>query len=93
MQNIENKTLEYSILSILSKGYCTGKELLSKLEEARVGFDFSKFFPILSKLTLSNLLCSNWSTSKLGLNEKYYYLTGRGEKYLREINTVANVLF
>jgi PadR family transcriptional regulator, regulatory protein PadR len=79
-----NKPLDYIILSILAKGYNSATGIINFLKESKIGFESNRFYPTLSRLNSSSLLCSNWLTKENGLPEKYYFLTQVGENFLSQ---------
>lgn len=85
MKTIRNKTaLAYQVLKVLREHFACAEEIKDKLKIEHVDYPGKYFFPVLSYLQLNSFLCYNW-ISKAGQQIKYFYLTPKGDKYLKRI--------
>ncbi len=87
---MKTKSLAYLILKTLEKHYLCAAEICQKLKSDQIDFDSGNFFPTLSQLQLSNLLCYSWNKDYKGHPVKYYHLTKNGLYYIQSINFKMN---
>ena len=78
--------LEYCILSVLSRNSCYASDIIRELKGARVIVVEGTLYPILTRQKNAGLLSYRWEESPQGPPRKYYELTGKGKKYLDELD-------
>ncbi|PKP26597.1 MAG: PadR family transcriptional regulator [Bacteroidetes bacterium HGW-Bacteroidetes-2] len=91
--NIENTkaqmrkgVLEYCILSILKDGEAYTSDLLETLKDAKMLVVEGTVYPLLTRLKNAGLLSYRWEESTSGPPRKYYELTEKGKKSLKELD-------
>lgn len=91
---IENATaqmrkgvLEYCTLSILSEKDSYASDIIKKLKEASLIVVEGTMYPMLTRLKNAEYLSYRWEESTQGPPRKYYKLTTKGEKFLKELHT------
>ncbi|RLC38356.1 PadR family transcriptional regulator [Candidatus Falkowbacteria bacterium] len=80
--------LEFCILLVISKGQAYASDILKELKKANLIVVEGTMYPLLSRLKNSGLLSYDWEESKQGPPRKYYSLTSKGEKFLKELMKV-----
>lgn len=81
-------TLEYCILLLLQKKAAYTSDIMQSLQEADLIVVEGTLYPLLTRLKNSGLLAYNWVESTQGPPRKYYELTEKGERFLKELETV-----
>ena len=78
--------LSLAVLASLAPGRVYGLELLRRLEaEAGMTVPEGTIYPLLSRLKAAGLVDSEWVEAEAGHPRKYYTLTDRGRRRLREM--------
>lgn len=77
--------LEFCILLIISKGNVYTNDILKELKTADLIVVEGTIYPLLSRLKNSGILNYSWRESKTGPPRKYYCLTDKGGKTLRDL--------
>ena len=75
------------VLSILSGGESYGYEILQQvgtLSGGEVEWSDGMLYPVLHRLEKEGLVNARWETADSGRRRKYYRLTARGKKRLRQ---------
>jgi PadR family transcriptional regulator PadR len=92
--NIENTqaqmrkgVLEYCILSILNNGEAYPSEIIEQLKQGKLIVVEGTLYPLLTRLKNAELLSYRWEESTSGPPRKYYQLTDKGKKFLKELAT------
>ena len=92
--NIENTqaqmrkgVLEYCILSILNNGEAYPSEIIEQLKQGKLIVVEGTLYPLLTRLKNADLLSYRWEESTSGPPRKYYQLTEKGKKFLKELAT------
>ena len=79
-------TLDLAVLASLWPAPAYGLELLKRLEStANLVVPEGTIYPLLSRLKAEGLLTSKWEEAEAGHPRKYYSLTARGRKRVREM--------
>ncbi|MFC1537978.1 PadR family transcriptional regulator [Candidatus Latescibacterota bacterium] len=87
---------EALILSALSAGQRHGYQIALEIEEKSSGmfqFNHGTLYPILHKLEKKGFIRGNWKHEEGERKRKYYKLTSRGKKYLKNLNTDLKTFF
>lgn len=81
---IKRGTLEFCILSMISKAPHYGYDIISKLESLPIlAAKESTIYPLLRRLLKEGFLSSFWQETSEGLPpRKYYTVTDKGREYL-----------
>ena len=77
--------LEFSILSIISRGEVYSSDILETLKDAKMIVVEGTIYPLLTRLKNSGLLSYNWVESTGGPPRKYFKLTLTGQHFLAEL--------
>ena len=92
-------TLELLILKAVSLGSLHGYGILLRIQQISGGVflvEQGALYPALFRLEERGMLSSKWGTSENNRRAKYYELTRKGEKHLREQtdywNTIASAI-
>ena len=80
-------TLEYCILSILSKNDAYASSIISELKEAEMIVVEGTLYPLLTRQKNQGLLSYRWEESTQGPPRKYYTITDKGRAVLAELDT------
>jgi PadR family transcriptional regulator PadR len=86
-------TLEYCVLTIISKGTAYSSDLLLKLKDAELIVVEGTLYPLLTRLKKEGYLSYAWVESVNGPPRKYYSLTPEGEEFLKQLDTEWNNLY
>lgn len=78
--------LEYCILAIISRKDCYASEIINELKESKLIVVEGTLYPLLTRQKNAGLLNYRWEESTQGPPRKYYSLTDRGKKYLKEMD-------
>jgi PadR family transcriptional regulator, regulatory protein PadR len=78
--------LEYCILHIISRGEVYASDMLDELTTAKIIVVEGTLYPLLTRLKNAELLEYKWVESKSGPPRKYYTLTDKGSKFLRNLS-------
>lgn len=84
--------LEYCILAILSKDSRYTSDIINELKEAKVIVVEGTLYPLLTRQKNAGLLSYRWEESTQGPPRKYYELTEKGGKFLKELDNSWNDL-
>lgn len=76
--------LELAILIVISKQETYANEIISKLKDVELTVVEGTIYPLLSRLRTSELLDYSWEESKAGPPRKYYTLTDKGRRFLKD---------
>ena len=79
--------LEFLVLKIVSARKMYVAEILTKLEDTDFATGEGTLYPLLSRLRREKLLEYDWAESDAGPPRKYYHLTRRGKRQLKELET------
>jgi PadR family transcriptional regulator PadR len=77
--------LEFSVLTVISKGEVYSADILAALEGTEFKTQEGTLYPLLSKLRREALLDYSWKESETGPPRKYYSLTSDGRKRLEDL--------
>ena len=82
------------LLLIKEKGKLYGFELLEVLEKQKLQIKEGTLYPLLNRMGVDGLLASIWDTSgtSSGHPRKFYSITKKGEKVLKEMSEEFNKL-
>lgn len=75
--------LELCILSTISEGEIYPSEIIEKLKDSNLIVKQGTIYPLLMRLKNGELLDYTWKESKQGPPRKYYYLTKKGNTFLK----------
>lgn len=75
-------TLEYCILSLLSRGDAYASEIIAALKASEMIVVEGTLYPLLTRQKNQGLLSYRWEESPQGPPRKYYSLTKKGEEFL-----------
>ncbi len=78
--------LEYSILSILSRGDEYASSLIKILKDAQMIVVEGTLYPLLTRQKNQGLLNYRWEESPQGPPRKYYSITDKGREMLSELD-------
>ena len=82
-------TLDLAVLASLWSNSAYGLEILKTLESsASLVVPEGTIYPLLSRLKQEGLLSSKWVETDAGHPRKYYSLTARGRKRVREMSRI-----
>ncbi len=84
--------LEYCILSIIDQQDAYVGDILDTLKKAELLVVEGTIYPLMTRLKNSGLLSYRWEESTGGPPRKYYSLTDKGKKFLRELSNTWNSL-
>lgn len=83
--------LQFAVLDCLGSKELKGRDLRKRMQDEKgIKKQGPTFYQLMSRLEDSNLVQSRVEEVELGenrLKEKYYWLTGEGEKAMREVQT------
>lgn len=89
LENIEAQVrkgiLEFAILLVIKKGEVYASDILKQLAGSKLIVVEGTLYPLLTRLRNHDLVQYNWKESKSGPPRKYYSLTEKGEKALKEL--------
>lgn len=79
--------LDMVILNVLSEKALYGLEMIQKMEELH-GFEITEgtIYPLLSRLHAEGLVFSEWIESAQGRPRKYYSLSEKGRRIIKDMN-------
>jgi len=78
--------LEYCILSILKNGEAYPSDIIEKLKKAKMIVVEGTLYPLLTRIKNAGLLEYRWEESSVGPPRKYYSLTEKGLKFLKQLD-------
>lgn len=84
--------LEFCILLVISEGKAYTSDILGQLKKADLIVVEGTLYPLLTRLKNSGLLEYDWEESKVGPPRKYFSLTKKGEKTLKDLAKTWNSL-
>ena len=87
LRELKKGSIQLCILAMLSSKKKYGFQIIKELREQSGGYYDLKegtLYPALHRLEKRGYLKSEWITHKSGMPRKYYTLTDRGKKALRE---------
>ena len=79
-------TLEYCILSIISRGEIYASDIISELKKAELLVVEGTLYPLLTRLKNNGLLSYIWKESTSGPPRKYYQITSEGMEVLKRLD-------
>lgn len=79
--------LEFCVLYIISEKEVYASDLIEKLKKSKMMVVEGTLYPLLTRLKNAELLEYNWVESQSGPPRKYYKLTSKGKKFLKELTT------
>ena len=82
---IRRGLLEFSVLTVISKGEVYSADILAALEGTEFKTQEGTLYPLLSKLRRESLLEYQWKESETGPPRKYYSLTDQGRERLSDL--------
>jgi len=82
---IRRGLLEFSVLTVISKGEVYSADILGALENTEFKTQEGTLYPLLSKLRRESLLDYAWQESGTGPPRKYYSLTDKGKERLSDL--------
>lgn len=77
--------LEFCVLYVISEKEVYASDLIGKLKDAKMMVVEGTLYPLLTRLKNAELLEYNWVESQSGPPRKYYKLTSKGKKFLKEL--------
>ncbi len=77
--------LEYCILLVLNGEPLYASNIIEGLKEAKMIVVEGTLYPLLTRLKNDGLLAYRWEESNQGPPRKYYELTEKGKKFLKEL--------
>lgn len=80
-------TLEYCILSILSRGDSYAQEIIAEMKDKEMIVVEGTLYPLLTRLKNSGLLAYRWEESPQGPPRKYYTLSEKGHEHLNILDS------
>ena len=79
--------LIFLVLNIIKKKNSYGYEIIQKIEhETGLSVAEGSLYPLLKKLKKDQHVLSKWEVNEENAPRKYYYLTGKGNILLKEMN-------
>lgn len=88
MVQMRRGTLEYCVLSVLSRGHAYSSDIIAELKAAEVIVVEGTLYPILTRQSNQGLLSYRWEESTQGPPRKYYALTEEGRQQLYQLDEV-----
>lgn len=79
--------LEFCVLSILRHDEAYTSDIIERLKKARLLVVEGTIYPLLNRLKNVEILHYRWEESLSGPPRKYYYLTEKGQKSLKELQS------
>lgn len=79
-------TLEYCILSILSREDAYASSIINQLKDAEMIVVEGTLYPLLTRQKNQGLLSYRWEESPQGPPRKYYSLTDKGRQFLCQLD-------
>ncbi len=79
-------TLEYCILSILSRGDAYASQIIAELKASKMIVVEGTLYPLLTRQKNNGLLSYRWEESTQGPPRKYYTLTAKGAEFLAHLD-------
>lgn len=99
MMNVENieaqmrkGILEFCVLSIIDREDVYSSDIIEQLKKAELIVVEGTLYPLLSRLKKGDLLDYYWKESTGGPPRKYYKLTEKGERFLKQLSESWNKL-
>ena len=89
-RELKKGSIQLCIMAVLSTGKKYGFQIIKELKELSLGYYELKegtLYPALHRLEKRGYLKSEWITQKSGMPRKYYTLTNKGTKALKEAKT------
>lgn len=83
--SIRTGLLEFAVLRVIARGDVYAADILKALETTPFKTQEGTLYPLLSKLRREGLLEYEWRESDAGPPRKYYALTQKGQKQLRDM--------
>ena len=83
--SLRNGLLEFAVLKIISGRPVYVADMLTRLASTEFKTQEGTLYPLLSRLRRDELLDYDWKESDVGPPRKYYSLTVKGEKHLKEL--------
>ena len=77
--------LEYCILSIIKRGDAYVSDLIDELKKGQLIVVEGTLYPLLTRLKNAEFLTYRWEESTSGPPRKYYAITPKGERFLKEL--------
>jgi len=79
--------LLFLVLNVIKQKNCYGYEIIQKINEATgIKMADGTLYPLLKKLRNDQLVLCKWDVTEDQAPRKYYYLTGKGNSTLKEMN-------
>jgi len=76
--------LEFAIMLVIAKEKTYANEIISRLKDAQLTVVEGTVYPLLSRLRTAELLDYDWEESRSGPPRKYYTLTDKGKRFLKD---------
>ena len=88
---VRKGTLDYIILLCLKKREQYGYEMIKTIKSV-AGMDISEgtIYPLLNRLKKNDLISSRWVEMETGIPRKYYQITKKGLRTLKEMKVSWN---
>lgn len=87
MVQIRKGALDLIILNILRAGALYGLEMIQRLEKIpELNLTEGTLYPLLGRLLRDELVFAEWIESDQGRPRKYYSLTEKGRRMLKDLN-------
>ena len=78
----------FLVMNIIKNKSCYGYEIIQKIKtDTGMCISEGTLYPLLKKLKQDQLVLFKWDVNDEQAPRKYYYLTGRGNSMLKEMNS------
>lgn len=84
--------LEFCILSLINQREMYVSDLIEELRKGKLDVVEGTLYPLLTRLKNGEFLSYRWEESTGGPPRKYYQITGKGHKFLAELQNTWNEL-
>lgn len=79
--------LLFLVLNVIKQKNCYGYEIIKKIDKnTGIKMADGTLYPLLKKLRNEHLVLCKWDVTEDQAPRKYYYLTGKGNSTLKEMN-------
>ena len=86
---LKKGALSFIVLSILRNGEYYGYELIEEVKQnMQIDIAEGTLYPLLNRLKKAELVKSEWREREQGIPRKYYTITEKGKKSLKEMTNV-----
>lgn len=85
VRQMRRGVLELCILAIISEGEVYPSDIMKKLKQSELIVKEGTLYPLLSRLKDTGLLHYTWRESTSGPPRKYFHITEKGMKFLKDL--------